>query len=76
MVELLERLGYGAERRRFESRLWSTRDWKTLSVDPVVNGTFFESGKDKAEKDRDWHRLSYVPGIQRDSNPRYPYDLS
>ena len=29
-------------------------DWKTLSVNPAVKGTFFELGKDKeAKKERD-----------------------
>ena len=29
-------------------------DWKTLSVDQAVNGTFFELGKDKAAKGEGW----------------------
>ena len=44
VVELSERLDYGAESRRkvVSSRLGSPcDDWKTLSVDPAVNGYFF-----------------------------------
>ena len=51
----------------------STSDWKSLSVDQVVNGTFFKSGTDKAAKDRDWLRLSYVQRIQWASYPHFPY---
>ena len=41
-------------------RLWvrgwalPCEDWKTLSVNPAVNGTCFESGKDKAAKGERW----------------------
>ena len=33
-------IGYDVEGRGFESRLGSTGDWKTLSVNPVVNWYF------------------------------------
>ena len=38
--------------RELEARPCS--DWKTLSVNPAVNGTFFELGKDKAAKGEGW----------------------
>ena len=54
MVEWLEQLDYDAESRRevVSSRLNSPcDDWKTLSVDPAVNGyLFFEIGKAKTGK--------------------------
>ena len=53
MVKWLERLSYGEEscRKVVSSRLgFVMRQWKTLSVNPAVNGTFFESGNDKAAK--------------------------
>ena len=34
-------------------------DWKTLSVNPAVNGYRFELGKDKAAKGEGW-ALSFV----------------
>ena len=44
MVEWLERLGHGAEsHRKARVRGWAPHcdDWKTLSVNPAVNGYFF-----------------------------------
>ena len=44
MVEWLERLGYGAESRRKVVSLRQAPpcdDWKTLSVNPAVNGYLF-----------------------------------
>ena len=67
MVEWLEWLGYGiASRRKAGVRGWASPcdNWKTLSVNPVVNGYFFELGKDKAAKERDGLMLSLaVPKI-------------
>ena len=53
VVEWLERFDYGAESRRKVvcSRLG---DWKTLSVNPAVNGYHFESWKAKAAKGEGW----------------------
>ena len=45
MVEWLEWLGYGAEsRRKAWIRGWASPcgDWKTLSVNPAVNGYLFQ----------------------------------
>ena len=50
VVEWLERLSYVAIGRGLESRLGSTRDRKTLSVNPVVNRFPNESRKDDAAK--------------------------
>ena len=46
MVEWLEQLGYGAESRRKASVRGSASpcgDWKTLSVNPAVNGHLFRN---------------------------------
>ena len=53
MVEWLETLNYDAEDREFESRLWSTQDWKTQSIQKQM-GIFFDPGKDKAAKGEGW----------------------
>ena len=51
IVRWLEWLGYGAESRQKVVRLPLSLDaWKALSLNPAVNDTFFESGKDKAVK--------------------------
>ena len=56
MVEWLVQLGYGAASQGFESSLGFSSGWKTLSVNPAVNGylIFFKSGKDKAAKGEGW----------------------
>ena len=56
VVKWLERLSYGC-RKSPEGRVIVRRfhhpsdNWKTLSVNPAVNGYLFESGKDKAVMD-------------------------
>ena len=61
VVEWLERLDYGAESRRkvVSSGLgFAMRRLKeTLSVNPAVNGYFFELGKAKAAKGEGWAPL-------------------
>ena len=64
MVQWLETFSYGAEGPEFKSWLGSVCDWKTLSTQQQM-GTFFESGKDKAEKGERWAPPSYaVPKMQ------------
>ena len=47
--------------------------WKTFSVNPAVNGYFFESWKIRQRKERDGLRLSLaVLMIQWDSTPHCP----
>ena len=60
MVKWLERLGYGAEG-------WALPcdHWKTLSVNPAINGYLFRI--------REVHLSSAVPKIQWDSNTHCPY---
>ena len=45
VVKWLERLGYGAESHQKVMRLcqvfYPSEDWKTLSVNPAVNGYLF-----------------------------------
>ena len=50
-------------------------NWKTLSVNPAVNGyLFFNSGRIRLQKERDGLCLSSaMPKIQWDSNPPLPY---
>ena len=67
MVERLEQLRYGAESRRkiVSSRLgFAIRDWKSLSVNPEVNGyCFFELRKDEAAKG-ERRALSFICCVQ------------
>ena len=49
MVEWLERLDYGAESRGWASPCY---DWKTLSVNPAVNGYLFRIREDKGRERR------------------------
>ena len=54
-VDWLEQLGCGAEsRRKARVRGWASSydDWKTLSVNPAVNGYLFELGKEKGSERR------------------------
>ena len=78
MVEWLEQLGYGAESRRkarVRGSASSCGDWKTLSVNPAVNGYLFRlRGMIRQRKESDGLRLpSVVPKIQWGSNSNCPY---
>ena len=46
--------GCSAEGCGYESLLGSTGSWKTLSVNPAVNGYLFRIGKDEALKGGGW----------------------
>ena len=69
-------LGYGTKSHRSCQGLPSMRRLKTLSVNPVVICTFFESGKDKAKK-REGYPLPLFSGahIQSDPTPTAHTDI-
>ena len=56
MVEWLEQLGSGAESRRISASPYG--DWKTLSVNPAVNGYLFRIGRIRQRNEKDGLRLS------------------
>ena len=78
MFEWLERLGYGTEschKACVQGWALPCDDWKTLSVNPAVNGYLFQiKGRIRQQKERDGLRLSSaMPKMQWDSNPHCPY---
>ena len=61
MAEWLETLDYGAQCREVESRLWTVREWKTLSVNSALNGYHFSNqGRMRQRKQRDGPRFLYT----------------
>ena len=60
IVDWLERLGYDTESRRTVVSSSSTTEKLSLSIQQEM-GTFFESGKDKAEKREGWAPLTPLP---------------
>ena len=54
MIEMLERLGHGAEGRRFESRLGATGDWIALYTEQKMVTFFIPRTRIKQQKERTW----------------------
>ena len=57
VVEWSKRLGYGGDSRRkvvSSNPGFAIRQQETFSVSPAVNGSCFESEKDKAAKGEGW----------------------
>ena len=80
MVEWLEQLGYGAEScRKAPVQGWALpcKDWKTLSVNPAVNGYLFRirerKGSEKRGMGSAFHQLCLR--YTGESNPPLPLRL-